>query len=256
MDHPEQPRPGAVPLASGELTCRTAGTQDILGLVYDLTGLVRASMKMCEDLDAAVCGNRTLLEKSNKLGLVLAAAAEKGEALLIRSIRETPLQASIAPDEIIHEISNLVFSVADKKVRFERKLGAAHHHVQISRFHIQQVVYQLLRHAMAAVSAHTGMITLSAWVDHYQGRDTLMKGRSILHIDILDSGPGVTPTIRERLSRLLFRGKKSSHQTGLFNVRSILQGYGGSILARPAPLGGTSMKVTWPEVTGGTFPSA
>ncbi|MEW5740323.1 MAG: HAMP domain-containing sensor histidine kinase [Myxococcota bacterium] len=103
---------------------------------------------------------------------------------------------------------------------------------------LRQVVVNLVENALDAVSP-AGRITVTLEVDGPQAR---------LVVD--DSGPGIDPSVRNRLFEPLVTTKPRGIGLGLALVRRVVERHGGTVAASRAPLGGARFTLTLPRAEG------
>ncbi len=62
-------------------------------------------------------------------------------------------------------------------------------------------------------------------------------------LEVQDSGPGLSPEVRERLFRPFFTTKNDGNGLGLWISQGLVERYGGSLEAANAPEGGAVFRV-------------
>jgi two-component system sensor kinase FixL len=106
---------------------------------------------------------------------------------------------------------------------------------------IQQLILNLMRNAFEA------MIDLPAGVREVE-LSTARSGNGDVEIRVSDTGPGISPGILDRLFDPFTTTKKSGTGLGLAISRTIAQGHGGTIGARPVAPHGASFHVSLPAM--------
>jgi two-component system sensor kinase FixL len=115
------------------------------------------------------------------------------------------------------------------------KLGGHTDSVLVDRIQIQQVLLNLIRNAIEAMSGGiTCRLEISA-----QRRD-----EGFIEVIIADSGPGLPQEIAERLFEPFLSTKSAGMGLGLSICHTIITGHGGRIWAEPSHLGGTAFHFT------------
>jgi two-component system sensor kinase FixL len=111
--------------------------------------------------------------------------------------------------------------------------------VMIDRVQIQQVVQNIVRNAVDA---------LEAWPGDRRIFVALMR-RDDDMVDILieDTGPGLEPTIKEKLFQPFVTTKPTGMGVGLSVCRNIIEAHGGRIAGEDREGGGTRFRVTLPS---------
>jgi two-component system sensor kinase FixL len=165
----------------------------------------------------------------------------------VRRIREfarkkTPDLAFEDINRIIEE-ANAIAAVGTKakNIRTIFDLSALHPKTKVDRIQIQQVVMNLVRNAMDAMTDH-------------DKRELVLQSRineaGEIEISVLDSGPGIEETVVKRLFTPFMTTKKDGTGLGLAICRSIVEAHGGKLWHEKSPLGGAAFKFTLPANTG------
>ncbi|MFC4169067.1 PAS domain S-box protein [Teichococcus aestuarii] len=131
-------------------------------------------------------------------------------------------------------------------------LGVAHHGVEISiqldqdlppvlvdRVQIQQVVLNLIRNAVEAMSEAGGQpcrLTINA----------TRRGAGMLEVAVRDTGPGLSPAVEARLFEPFVTTKRGGMGVGLSICRSIVEAHDGRLWSEPNPGGGAVFRFTLP----------
>jgi two-component system sensor kinase FixL len=109
--------------------------------------------------------------------------------------------------------------------------------LSINRVQIQQVILNLLRNALEAMS-ECQRRELSI--------ETRMSGEAQVEVIISDTGPGLPEPLRDRLFKPFVTTKREGMGIGLSICRSIVEAHGGAIRAAPSPAGGAAFHITLP----------
>ena len=115
--------------------------------------------------------------------------------------------------------------------------------VDIDAAHIKQAVLNLMLNAtqaMKAASSPTKELMLRLTVRTEADR------RSAAVIHVIDTGPGITPEVRERLFQPYFTTKASGTGLGLATSRRIAEAHGGSIELATEPGKGSDFQIILP----------
>jgi two-component system sensor histidine kinase ChvG len=107
------------------------------------------------------------------------------------------------------------------------------------------------RDRMAQVLANLFENAVSFTPERGEIRATVRSDGHGLHIEIEDSGPGIPPDDKEKIFNRFYttRGQGEGHQgLGLSIVKSIIEGYGGSITADNRSTGGAVFTIRLPAV--------
>jgi len=165
----------------------------------------------------------------------------------VRRIREfarkkTPDLAFEDINRIIEE-ANAIASVGTKakNIRTIFDLSAQHPKTRVDRIQIQQVIMNLARNAIDAMTDH-------------DRRELVLQSRindaGEIEISVLDSGPGIAETVVKCLFTPFMTTKSDGTGLGLAICRSIVEAHGGRLWHERSPLGGAAFKFTLPANTG------
>ena len=142
--------------------------------------------------------------------------------------------------KLIEEASALALVGAKQhKVRVAMDFDPGVDRVLVDRVQIQQVVLNLIRNAIDAMS-DSAIRTLKVVVE----RDE--EGRALVAVS--DSGPGIAPEALERLFQPFFTTKANGMGVGLSISRTIIEAHGGHLRARNRDGGGARFEFTLPTV--------
>lgn len=110
--------------------------------------------------------------------------------------------------------------------------------VLVDKIQIQQVIVNLMRNAIEAMEQSPRReLTVTA--------EQTADARQII-VRIVDTGPGLAPTVAERLFQPFVTTKSHGMGVGLSICRSIVLGHGGELVAHANPEGGTIFSFTLP----------
>jgi two-component system sensor kinase FixL len=118
-------------------------------------------------------------------------------------------------------------------LKFARDLGP----VIVDKIQVQQVALNLIRNA------------LDAMADGERKDLTVSVGpgeEGMVMIKVVDSGPGVSPDVRERLFQPFVTTKAQGMGVGLSICRTIVEAQGGRIWVDDNPQGGATFAFTLP----------
>jgi two-component system sensor kinase FixL len=111
--------------------------------------------------------------------------------------------------------------------------------VLVDKVQIQQVLLNLMRNALEAMDAS-------------DRRELLIRvepAADMVVIKVVDTGPGVSPTIASRLFQPFVSTKRNGMGIGLSISRAIIESHGGQIRVEPNPDGGTIFSFTLRALT-------
>jgi two-component system sensor kinase FixL len=161
---------------------------------------------------------------------------------IIRRLRgfARPSRGEMQP-EPINQILQDAVALAGLDVRaagidIRLRQDPAAHLVAADRIEIQQVVFNLVRNAIDAVSGQRNKIV---------SLSTAMRGPEI-EVAVADSGPGLAPAVKDRLFQPFVTTKTTGMGIGLSICRRIVDGHGGRLWAEDNPQGGAIFRFTLP----------
>jgi C4-dicarboxylate-specific signal transduction histidine kinase len=147
---------------------------------------------------------------------------------------------ALQPDEVAREAVRLCqWEAGNRQVSIDECFAVRLPVVYADRVLLEQVLLNLLRNAMDANGeAHPGRpsrIELSAREENGQ-----------LCLRVTDQGPGVSAEALEHIFTPFYTSKAEGLGLGLSMSRSIVEGFGGALEARPAPSGGLVLECRLP----------
>jgi PAS domain S-box-containing protein len=140
---------------------------------------------------------------------------------------------------MIEEASALVLSsIAPLAVRLRFKYDDSVRRVSVNRVQIQQVIVNLLRNAVEAMTDQEPReVTLT----------TTALDDETIEIAVADIGPGIPDELADRLFTPFVSSKHDGMGLGLSISRSIIEAHNGQLIAAPNPGGGTILRFTLPS---------
>ncbi|MBW4331559.1 PAS domain S-box protein [Stakelama sp. CBK3Z-3] len=163
---------------------------------------------------------------------------------IVRRLREFVARGEIEKrvedlDELIGGAGRLGFAGAtERSIRAFFDLSPDMPPVLVDRVQIQQVLVNLIRNAIDAVSE-------SDVRDIRVG--TRRAALAMVEVSVADTGPGVDPSIMPRLFEAFTSTKQSGMGLGLSICRTIVEAHGGRIRAEPNDGGGSIFAFTIPS---------
>lgn len=122
-----------------------------------------------------------------------------------------------------------------RKIRLQTRLTPAIDYVFVDRVQIQQVLLNLIRNGIEAMSETTRrqMVIESA-----------LTADGLAMVSVIDSGSGLTAEAQDQLFKPFVSSKASGMGIGLSITRSIVEAHGGRIWTEPNPEGGAIFRFT------------
>jgi len=195
-----------------------------------------------------IAASQRLLDRGNAKD-ASAAAQKAGEQVkrageIIRRLRDFVKRSDgekrLEPlATVIEEATALGFAgMKSLGVKVELQISPEAASAMIDKIQIQQVLVNLIRNAIEAM-ADTPRRRL---VIATQPRDTAW-----VEVQVSDSGPGLSPEVRERLFQPFVSTKAGGMGVGLSICRSIVEAHGGDLLAGNNEDGGATFSLTLPR---------
>jgi two-component system sensor kinase FixL len=125
-------------------------------------------------------------------------------------------------------------------VRVSFALDGRADYVLVDKVQIQQVLLNLIRNAVEAM-ADSPRRELTVF--------SRAAADQMIEISILDTGPGLSPEVSERLFQPFFTTKAQGMGVGLSICRTIVEAHGGRIWAEPGAGGGTVFRLSVPKAS-------
>jgi two-component system sensor kinase FixL len=162
----------------------------------------------------------------------------------VRRIRDFAKKRAPALEiEDVNRIIEEAFAIASvgskgKNIRTTLDLSHARPLARVDRVQIQQVIVNLVRNAIDAMTDQ-------------QMRELVVQSginaAGMIEVGVLDSGPGVSEAAAARLFTPFITTKKDGTGLGLAICRTIVEAHGGKIWHEKCPLGGAAFKFTLPR---------
>lgn len=149
--------------------------------------------------------------------------------------RELERQAESIP-ELLRDATRLALDVAAEpapalEIRCDPDASTGF----LDRVQIEQVVFNLVRNAMEAMSkSERRMLTLA----------TRLSPDNMIEVRVTDTGPGVLPDMRATLFEPFATTKESGLGIGLSISRVIIEAHGGKLTAEDSQAGGATFRFT------------
>lgn len=199
-------------------------------------------------------GSRRLLATSSdpnrpKLEDALDRAAEQAirAGQIIRRLRDFVARGE--SEKRVESLSKLVEEAGalsltgsrEQGVRLRFNLDPHHDLVLVDRVQIQQVLVNLFRNALEAMtqSPQRELVASNGPV-----------AEDMIEIAVSDTGPGFPDDVKQNLFQTFFTTKGTGMGVGLSISRSIIEAHGGRMWAEVNPSGGATFRFTLPAVTG------
>jgi two-component system sensor kinase FixL len=145
--------------------------------------------------------------------------------------------------KLVEEASALAFvGVRERGIDVSFRYGSCLPAVLVDRTQIQQVLFNLMRNAIEAMThddrADPPRPELSVAV--------ATRAAEMVEVAVADNGPGLAPELSGRLFQSFVSTKQDGMGMGLSICRSIVESHGGRIWADPAPCTGAVFRFTLP----------
>jgi signal transduction histidine kinase len=177
-------------------------------------------------------------------GALLAIMREEAQRLerLVRELLDfaRPLSPSFAPeslDTLVHSaVEAATLEVGPNHAAISVKIAPDLPLVRVDASMMRQAIVNLLVNALQAAST-TGTVDVHASLRK-------LEGQHFVCINVIDTGPGITPEIAPRVFDPFFTTKPTGTGLGLAVVKSIVESHGGLIELHSVPGAGTTIGIS------------
>ena len=123
--------------------------------------------------------------------------------------------------------------------------------VQADRIAIQQVLVNLIRNAIEAITS-TSQTTrgIDIRAERLDARGATLSGPALVRVSVTDTGGGIDPGVADRLFHPFQSTKPTGMGLGLSICRSLIEAQGGRVGAGPHPAGGARFYFELPTANG------
>ena len=157
--------------------------------------------------------------------------------------------------ELIREMLHLLKTTLSKKAVLKLHAEPNLPLIKADPSQVRQVVMNLIINAAEAIGDRSGVIALSAgatrcdpgYLRATELAPDLAPG-TYVHVEVSDTGSGMTPDTRARIFEPFFTTKFSGRGLGLAAVLGIVRAHGGAIKVYSEPGQGTTFKVLFPAI--------
>jgi PAS domain S-box-containing protein len=226
--------------AIGELTVSIAHevNQPLTAIVTNAATCLQWLANDPVDLDEVRRAAKRIVQDGHRAGNFI-------DSIRTLARKVSPEMVTLDINDAISEIVVLMRSeLRRNEISIETDLATGPLPVLGNRVQLQQVILNLIMNAVEAMSTVEGvrMLRVSSGCDAAGSR----------LISIADSGPGIDPTLRERMFEAFFTTKSEGIGLGLSICRSIVEAHGGRLFALPNQPVGSILQFTLPLPPAGT----
>lgn len=136
-----------------------------------------------------------------------------------------------------------------RQIELKLELGTGLPLVMVNMVQIEQVLINLVRNAINAVSAAANGSAATVSIR------TLRHDAGTLQVQVADNGHGIAPDTLGRLFKPMFTTKTDGMGMGLAISHSIIEAHGGHLMASNNPTGGATFTFTLPIASGQPGPT-
>jgi PAS domain S-box-containing protein len=220
--------------AIGELTVSIAHevNQPLTAIVTNAATCLQWLANDPVDLDEVRRAAERIVQDGHRAGNFIASIRTLGR-------KASPEMVTLDINDAISEIVVLMRSeLRRNEISIETDLAAGPLPVLGNRVQLQQVILNLIMNAVEAMNTVEGvrMLRVSSGCD--------AAGSTL--ISVADQGPGIDPTLTERMFEAFFTTKQEGIGLGLSICRSIVEAHGGRLWASPNQPVGSILQFTVP----------
>jgi signal transduction histidine kinase/ActR/RegA family two-component response regulator len=223
--------------------------QMLTGVAHELsnplTSILGYSQRLLvrKDLAGRTAEARQIYEEAERASTIL--------RQLLLTAREThPERKRVSLNEVISRAMELQrFSSAAEKIRIELELDPTLPFIMGDPGQLQQVLMNLIGNARQAILQEGKPGTIRVRTARINSRHVLLQ--------VIDDGPGVSPSILARIFDPFFTTKPAGVGTGLglSIVLSVVREHGGQVNALNSPGGGATFSIEFPVAAGSSLES-
>jgi two-component system cell cycle sensor histidine kinase/response regulator CckA len=239
------------PIAPAEHLARKAESLSIMamGVAHDYNNLI-----------AAILGNADLIQRKLAAGLPTGQNVELlNEAAALAAkltyTGRTPLKPAAGDLNACVRAAAESIPALPAEAKLEYHLAESLPKARLDSERVHQVIVNLMENALEALAGQAGTVTVSTGsmlcdardFDQPQNRPNLEPG-SYVHIDVSDTGHGISPAIAERMFDPFFTTKIRGQGLGLSAVAGLMRAHKGAVQWWTSPGHGSTFRVLFPVV--------
>jgi C4-dicarboxylate-specific signal transduction histidine kinase len=153
-------------------------------------------------------------------------------------------KAPVNFDDVVREVLALTHAELERhQVVLQTDLRNAHAEVMGDRVQLQQVFLNLVMNAIEAMASVTDRARVLVVTTGRAEADEM-------RISVEDSGPGLDPSVRDKIFHPFFTTKSHGMGMGLSICRSIIEAHGGRLWASPGDSRGAMFHIQLPTTSG------
>ena len=166
-------------------------------------------------------------------------ATELVAQLLAYAGKGATAKQAVDLNEVVAGMTDLLRTSASKKITIDTDLehGLPNVHADVSQ--MRQIVLNLVTNAAQAIGDVPGRITVRTSTSCGRcptGEPACKRApRQLISLQVEDTGPGLEPTLRDRVFDPFFTTKPGGNGLGLAAVHGILHGHGGTVWVESEP---------------------
>jgi PAS domain S-box-containing protein len=210
------------------------------GVAHDVNNLLQA-VSSAAALLRARGDDGTRARAADTLEAQVAAGAALTRQLSLIARHDRPASAPIDLNRVVADMGEFLRRVMRENVRLELEAAPGALPTVGDRGRLEQVLINLVANASDAMPAG--------------GRATIRTGRDgeTVWFEVCDRGPGIPPSLRERVFEPFFTTREGGQHAGLglTVVQRIVDEHGGRITVTSRPGEGTAFRVALPVLPGG-----
>lgn len=210
-------------------------------LAHELNQPLTAIANYLETIRDLMDGNHEVSPAILREAIHEAASETLRAGVIVRRLREFVARGEVDKSvedlpRLIEEASKLALAGArERGIRSFFEFDAAASPVLVDRVQIQQVLVNLMRNAIEAMtSSPVRELRVS----------TRLRDDGLIEVAVEDSGPGIAENLLPRLFQAFVTSKTAGMGLGLSICRTIIEAHGGRIWVDQPPAGGTVFRFT------------
>ncbi|MFN8606851.1 MAG: ATP-binding protein [Vulcanimicrobiota bacterium] len=226
------------------------------GIAHDFNNLLTVIICQLDLMELEILQNPQAVEALDEIGEAARRAGELTRGLLNYTGRSEATPRPVVLAARVTDFQRLLKNVVSSRVElaYRMETRAAILAVPVA---IDQVLLNLVGNASEALGPRGGriQITVSELSLTLEAADCLLPGQGLadgdyVTLEVLDNGPGVDPSLLERIFEAGISSKGEGRGLGLATVREIVHSLKGGLLVQSEYTRGTLFKLFFPRVAG------
>lgn len=225
------------------------------GIAHDFNNFLMAILGNADLALFALPSSSSVRHYVEEISQASKRAAELCRQMLAYSGKGSMMMARHDLATIVGEMTEMLEAIVSNKITLRFHFDADLPRAMVDAHQVQQIVINLITNAAESLGGDKGDITIALGVMHCDRgfldqchlNHHLPEGK-YLFLEVVDTGPGMDETTREKIFDPFFSTKFVGRGLGLAAVLGIVRSHGGAIHVNSAPGRGTAIKILLPPM--------